>query len=84
MALPISPARTPNSNNIFVEVLYYIIFYGEVREWGGVRGCGIIRTSSDRQWVGYEGHAGNFPSLNVLRPLSYSVFKTTVHIPKFE
>ena len=49
--------------------------------WGG---CGIIRTSSDRQWVGYEGHAGNFPSLNVLRPLSYSVFKTTVHIPKFE
>ena len=36
MALPISPARTPNSNNIVVEVLYYIIFYGEVREGGGV------------------------------------------------
>ena len=49
--------------------------------WGG---CGIIHTSSDRQWVGYEGHAGNFPSLNVLRPSSYSVSKTTVHVPKFE
>ena len=63
MALPISPARTPNSNNTFGEVLYYIIFCGEVREGGGEFGCGVIHTSSDREWVGYEGHAGNFPSL---------------------
>lgn len=53
MALPILPARPPNSKNIYVK--YCIISFRGGGGWGGW--SRVIYTSSGREWVGYEGHA---------------------------
>ena len=45
MALPISPARTPNSKNMYVEVLQYIIFCEDVVGVGAVK-YGVIHATS--------------------------------------
>ena len=54
MALPISPARTPNSKNMYVELLHHIIFCEDVVGLDSVKN-GVIHATAGREWVGYDG-----------------------------